>query len=103
VNWSASAGATSYIIDVSTSNTFATFVTGFNGLDVGNVTSYAVTGLGSNTTYYWRARATTACASGNTATQTVNVPCNSLTTPATETFAATIPSCWTTPSPGWTF
>jgi len=55
VNWSASAGATSYIIDVSTSNTFATFVTGFNGLDVGNVTSYVVTGLASNTTYYWRA------------------------------------------------
>ncbi|NDI98744.1 T9SS sorting signal type C domain-containing protein [Flavobacterium sp. LaA7.5] len=33
------------------------FVTGYNGLDVGNVTSYEVTGLNEFTTYYYRVRA----------------------------------------------
>jgi hypothetical protein len=70
-NWTASAGATSYILDVSTSNTFATFVTGFNALNVGNVLSYSVSGLTAGTTYYWRVRALSGCESGNTATQTV--------------------------------
>jgi len=70
-NWTASAGATSYILDVSTVNTFGTYVSGFNGLTLGTVTSYAVTGLSANTTYYWRVRAASACVSGNTATQTV--------------------------------
>ena len=56
-NWSAAAGATSYRLDVSTSNTFSSFVSGFNGLNVGNVTAYAVTGLAAGTSYYFRLRA----------------------------------------------
>jgi hypothetical protein len=36
------------------------FVEGYQNLSVGNVTSYAVTGLTSNTTYYYRVRATSA-------------------------------------------
>jgi hypothetical protein len=101
VNWTASTGASSYVIDVSTSATWSSFVPGFNGLDVGNVTSYAVTGLGPNTTYYWRVRATTACASGNTATQTVATPCTPAVAPFSQTFATAYslnptgnPTCW---------
>jgi hypothetical protein len=56
-NWGASSGATGYRLDVSTVADFSTFVSGFNNLDVGNVTTYSVTGLASATTYYYRVRA----------------------------------------------
>ncbi len=55
-NWDASSGATSYRLDVSTSNTFGTFVTGYNDLTVSGLTQ-AVSGLTAATTYYYRVRA----------------------------------------------
>jgi len=65
-NWSASAGATGYYLDVSTVNTFASFVAGYNNLNVNNVTTYNVTGLTAGITYYYRVRAYNACGtSGN--------------------------------------
>ncbi|PYS46284.1 MAG: hypothetical protein DMF68_19575, partial [Acidobacteria bacterium] len=56
-NWSSSAGATGYRLDVSTSSTFSSFVSGYQDLDVGDVTSHSVTGLIAGTTYYYRVRA----------------------------------------------
>ena len=56
-NWTSVSGATSYRLDVSTSNTFVTYVTIYHDLDVGNVTSRNVTGLTANTFYYYRVRA----------------------------------------------
>jgi hypothetical protein len=56
-NWTSVSGATSYRLDVSTTNTFVTFVPGYNNLNVGNVTSQNVTGLAANTFYYYRVRA----------------------------------------------
>ncbi len=56
-NWNISVGATDYQLDVSTSNVFASFVPGFEDLSVGNVTTFSVTGLTPNTTYYFRVRA----------------------------------------------
>ena len=56
-NWSASNGATKYYLDVATDNTFSTFVTGYQNKDVGNVTTYALSGLTANATYYYRVRA----------------------------------------------
>ena len=56
-NWNSSATATGYRLDVSTSNTFSSFVLGYNDLDVTNITSYGVTGLAANTAYYYRVRA----------------------------------------------
>jgi len=50
-------GATSYRLDVSTSNTFGTYVPGYQDLNVGNLTSKNVTGLTANTFYYYRVRA----------------------------------------------
>ena len=60
-NWAASANATSYELDVSTSSIFATYVSGFQALNIGNVTNYPVTGLSSTTTYYYRVRALSTC------------------------------------------
>ena len=56
-NWSGVTGATSYQLDVSTSNTFSSFVTGFQNRNVGTVTSFNVTGLTTKTTYFYRVRA----------------------------------------------
>lgn len=56
-NWSTVSGATGYRLDVSTSSNFATYVPGYQNLDVGNVTSQSVTGLAANTFYYYRVRA----------------------------------------------
>ena len=58
VNWSAANGATAYLLDVSLNVGFSSFVTGYNGLNVGNVTSFAVTTLSANTNYFYRLRAT---------------------------------------------
>ncbi|MFN8267542.1 MAG: T9SS type A sorting domain-containing protein [Chitinophagales bacterium] len=58
-NWNAVAGATSYRLDVATDASFSSIVSGFNDLNVGNVTSYDLNlPLG---TYYYRVRAVNAC------------------------------------------
>ena len=72
-NWTALVGASGYYLDVSTSNTFATFLPGYNNLLVGNVSSYLVSGLVQNTPYYYRVRAINSCATStdsNTTTVT---------------------------------
>jgi hypothetical protein len=51
-NWTASAGAIKYFLDVATDSAFTNFVTGFNHRDVGNVTTYAVTGVPPGNIYY---------------------------------------------------
>ncbi len=59
-NWEAVAGATSYYLDVATNSSFTQLVTGYNNLDTGDITSYHVTGLDNNSTYYYRVRAVNA-------------------------------------------
>ncbi|HEX4652906.1 MAG TPA: VCBS repeat-containing protein [Candidatus Udaeobacter sp.] len=54
--WQTIAGASSYLLDVSTSSSFSSFVEGYHDLDVGNVTGRVVTGLNAGTTYYYRIR-----------------------------------------------
>ncbi len=56
-NWSASAGATGYRLDVATDSGFTSYVAGYQNLDVGNVTTYVVSGLSPNTAYHYRVRA----------------------------------------------
>jgi hypothetical protein len=57
LNWNTAAGATSYRLQVSTSSSF--FTTAVNQASI-TTTSYAVSGLTNNTTYYWRVNATNA-------------------------------------------
>jgi len=87
-NWNAVSGATSYRLDVATDAGFTSFVTGYNDLNVGNVTNYSVTGLNCNTTYYYRVRACNACGcSGNS--NTINLTTLNSTPSAPTANAAT--------------
>jgi hypothetical protein len=65
-HWSSVSGATGYVIDVVTRFTFGgeTRVTPYFDFSVGLVTTYAVTGLLPDTTYYFRVRATTSNGEG---------------------------------------
>jgi gliding motility-associated-like protein len=58
-NWGAVTGATSYRLDVSIVNTFASFLGAFNDFPVsGNL--QAITGLSANITYYYRVKSVNA-------------------------------------------
>ncbi|MCX6327499.1 MAG: FG-GAP-like repeat-containing protein, partial [Bacteroidia bacterium] len=81
--WTSSATATGYRLDVATNSSFTTFVSGFNDKDVSNVTNYSVTGLTANTTYYYRIRAyNVSGTSTNSATITTKTLPNSPAAPA---------------------
>jgi hypothetical protein len=63
--WENVTGATGYLLDVSTSSLFSSYVEGYHDFDVGNVTGRVVTGLNSGTTYYYRVRPYTATGPGS--------------------------------------
>ncbi len=60
-NWASSSYATSYVLDVSAVNDFATYLNGYQNINVGNVTTYPVSGLSPGTIYYYRVRAVNSC------------------------------------------
>jgi FG-GAP-like repeat len=55
-SWPSVKGALGYLLDVSTNDSFMSYVDGYHDLDVGNATARVVTGLGRGTTYYYRVR-----------------------------------------------
>jgi hypothetical protein len=55
--WPSVTGAKGYLLDVSTSSSFDSFVDGYHDLDVRDVTGRVVTGLSRGPTYYYRVRA----------------------------------------------
>ena len=55
--WPRVTPAKGYLLDVSSSSSFDSFVDGYHDLDVGNATGRSVTGLNRGTTYYYRVRA----------------------------------------------
>ena len=60
-NWIPSSGTSAYFLDVTTDSAFTAFVSGYNSLNVGNVTTYSVSGLFCGTNYFYRVRANNAC------------------------------------------
>jgi hypothetical protein len=83
-NWASSSGATGYYLDVATNSAFTGYyVSGYQDLDVGNVTSMVVSGLSELTTYFYRVRAYNAngtSASSNTIeVSTIATPVPSIT------------------------
>ena len=72
-NWSTVTGAQKYYLDVSTSSGFGSFVSGYNNKDVGNTTSYNVSGLSVGTTYYYRVRAENSASVSSTNSNTISV------------------------------
>jgi len=71
-NWNPPArGADSYRLDVSTAKDFSSYVTGYQNLDVGITTSYVVTRLSLDTTYYYRVRSIGGSTSGDSNTITL--------------------------------
>lgn len=68
-NWNATANTTNYFLDVATDGEFTSFVNGYQGLSVGDVTTVSVTGLSPGQTYDYRVRAqNSAGISGNSDT-----------------------------------
>ncbi len=73
-NWSSVNGAAGYRLDVATNSGFATFVAGYQNLDMGNALSWPVSGLPTAATCYYRVRAYNPNGtSGNSATITVTL------------------------------
>ena len=85
--WLVAAGATNYLLDVSTNAAFDGYVSSYGVVNsnrsVGNVTAFTVSGLSPNMSYYYRVRAQNSSGtSGNSGTIAVT------TTPATPTVSA---------------
>lgn len=55
--WAPVSGAIGYRLDVSTTSSFATYVSGYEHLNVGSATSHNVSGLNPGSLYYYRVRA----------------------------------------------
>ena len=69
--WSAVTGATGYRLDVSTTPSFDSYVTGYRDRDIGNATSQIVSGLERGTQYYYRVRAIDAAGMGGDSSETI--------------------------------
>jgi autotransporter-associated beta strand protein len=102
-NWSASAGATGYYLDVAENSQFTPLLSGYPK-DVGSVTSSLVTGtFAAGTTLYYQVRAyNTAGSSANSTTQTVSIEAGPVVSIPTVTNSTTIGTVTWTSGPGWT-
>ena len=70
-NWTQN-GATTYLLDVATDAAFTSLVSGYNGLNVGDVNTFSVTGLSASTSYWFRVRGSNGtCSSVNSSSQTL--------------------------------
>jgi hypothetical protein len=89
-SWNVVSNATGYKVDVSTDPGFATFVTGFNNKDVGNILSTTVSGLTAKTQYYCRVKGYN---SGGSGLSSGTVTVKTLTNPSSVPLELTALSC----------
>ena len=83
LTWIASLRADGYYLDISTSPSFTSFISDYSNKDLGNVTTFGITGLSDNTTYYIRLRAYNSYGtSTNSNTVTALTPMIPIGTPA---------------------
>src|SRR5256714_3300464 len=92
--WSAVTGATGYRLDVSTSPSFGSYVSGYRDRDIGNATSQIGSGLESGMQYYYRVRAYDAVGMGGDSSETTPATTANTTSGLviTPTFDSTITS-----------
>ena len=83
-------------MDVATNSGFTIFVPGYSDLDVGNVTSFDISGLATGTTYYYRVRAYSTAGTG---TNSNFISRTTVTCPLRPMEPAGLPTASTTPRP----
>ncbi len=82
-NWANVILASGYLIDISTSSTFDTYIPGGQDLNVGNNLTTLISGLSPNTTYFYRVRAYDGTGtSANSSTISLTTSSGGLNTPA---------------------
>src|SRR5882724_2795145 len=92
--WHAAAGATGYRLDVSTTPSFDSYVSGYKDRDIGNATNQIVSGLERGMQYYYRVRAYDAAGKGSADSETMPAATANTTSGLviTPTFDSTITS-----------
>ena len=99
VDWTATTGASTYRLDVSTASNFASYVSGYQDLIV-NTNSQVVTGLAANTLYYVRVRAVNASGTSSNSTSSNSPTLSNAPTVGTASSITTsgLTANWTAPS-----
>jgi uncharacterized protein (TIGR02145 family) len=100
-SWSTSPQAWGYYLDVATDAGFSSVLPAYNGLNVGNTDSYVVSGLNSNTPYFYRVRSWNNCgtsSNSNVISLSTTVPCSGTLTDSRDGQVYPIvqigPKCW---------
>ncbi|HEY5744733.1 MAG TPA: DUF6443 domain-containing protein [Chryseolinea sp.] len=99
-NWNAASGASSYFLDVSTSNVFGAGSFIYNGYPVSG-TSQLVTGLSANSTYYYRVRSvnsTGGTSASSTAITVLTAPSPPILSTPTNVTAGSVTLSWSAPA-----
>ena len=107
-NWTTASDAATYYLDVSIDASFTSFVSGYNGLHVGNVGTYSITGLDCNTAYHYRVRGSNVCGiSGNSGTVDVttsaSMPVSTTANAASDIAQGSFNANWTVSSDATTY
>ncbi|MFN3753736.1 fibronectin type III domain-containing protein [Flavobacterium sp.] len=98
-SWTAVAGVSNYLIDVSTNNTFTAILPSYSGVSTSGATDFVVSGLNPLTTYYFRVRAVGNSCALNSLTASVTTICGTFPIPYFQNFDTTavnsVPLCFT--------